>query len=135
MKLTKKLEAEALKFYKAYWDAYLNGDMKTLASVLDVNVTVFGTAVSEVFNNKKETLQFYKATADQLVGKAQFRNRKINLSAVDDTSLVHEECDLYVLLEKKWTYYGHVRVTAVLKQTNKGWKLVQQHASFPDMRA
>ena len=71
MKLTKKLEAEILKVYKAYWDAYLNGDMKTFASMLDDDITVFGTAVSEVFNNKKETVRFYRATADQLVSKAQ----------------------------------------------------------------
>src|SRR5574339_1273405 len=76
MKLTKKLEAEVLKFYKTYWDAYLSGDMKTFASMLDDELTVFGTAVSEVFNNKKEAVKFYHATADQLVGKAQFRNSK-----------------------------------------------------------
>ena len=84
MKLTKKKEAEILKVYKAYWDAYLNGDMKTFASLLDDDITVFGTAVSEVFNNKKETLRFYKATADQMAGKAQFRNRKINVNEVDN---------------------------------------------------
>ncbi|HEU4858914.1 MAG TPA: nuclear transport factor 2 family protein, partial [Chitinophagaceae bacterium] len=135
MKLTKKLEAEVLKVYKAYWDAYLNGDMKTFAAMLDDDITVFGTAVSEVFNNKKETLRFYKATADQLVGKAQFRNRKINVNEVDNHVLVNEQCDLYFLMDKKWTFYGHVRVSGILEQTNKGWKLVQQHASFPDMRA
>ena len=95
MKLTKKLEAEVLKVYKAYWDAYLNGDFKTLASMLADDITVFGTAVSEVFNNKKETLRFYKATADQLVGKAQFRNRKFNVKKVDNNVVVNEQCDLY----------------------------------------
>src|SRR6188768_4266962 len=117
MKLTKKLGAEIIKMYKAYWDAYLNGDMKTFASMLDDDITVFGTAVSEVFNNKKETLRFYKATASQLVGKAQFRNRQISLQQVDDNILLNEQCDFYVLMEQKWTYYGHARVSAILKQT------------------
>src|SRR5687767_1605034 len=112
MKLTKKLEAEILKAYKAYWDAYLNGDMKTFASMLDDNITVVGTAVSEVFNNKKEALRFYKATAGQLVGKVQFRNRQINLAPVDNNILVNEQGDFYVLIEQKWTYYGHTRVSA-----------------------
>ncbi|HEX6849657.1 MAG TPA: nuclear transport factor 2 family protein, partial [Chitinophagaceae bacterium] len=135
MKLTKKLEVEVLKFYKSYWDAYLSGDMKTFASMLDDELTVFGTAVSEVFNNKKEAVKFYHATADQLVGKAQFRNSKFKLQVVDDAVLINQQCDFYILLEKKWTFYGHARVTAILKHTKSGWKLVHQHASFPDVRA
>ena len=135
MKLSKKLEAEVLKAYKAYWDAYLKGDMKTFASMLADDLTVFGTAVSEVFNNKKETLRFYKATADQLVGKAQFRSRQINVQAVDNNILVNEQSDFYFLMDGKWTFYGPARISAVFKQTNKGWKLAHQHASFPDTRA
>jgi len=135
MKPTKKLEAEILKVYKTYWDAYLKGDMKTFASYLADDITVFGTAVSEIFNNKKETLRFYKATADQLVGKAQFRSRSIKMRAVDENILVNEQCDFYVLIEEKWMFYGHCRISSILKQTNSGWKLAHQHASFPDTRA
>src|SRR5687768_11941274 len=91
MKLTKKLEAEVLKAYKAYWEAYFKGDMKTFASMLDDDITVFGTAVSEVFHNKKEALRFYKATANQLVGKVQFRNRQISLQPVDNNILINEQ--------------------------------------------
>src|SRR5687767_4811003 len=135
MKLTKKLEAEVLKAYKAYWEAYFKGDMKTFASMLDDDITVFGTAVSEVFNNKKEALKFYKATAGQLVGKVQLRNRQISLQSVDENILINEQGDFYALLEGKWTYYGQARVSAILKQTKTGWKLIHQHASFPDTRA
>ena len=135
MKLSKKLEAEVLKVYKAYWDAYLNGEMKAFGSMMDDNITVVGTAVSEVFNNKKETLRFYEATADQLVGKVELRNRKIKMNAVDNNILINEQLDLYFLMDKKWTFYGHMRFSAIFTPTGKGWKLVHQHASFPDMRA
>src|SRR5688572_18336331 len=135
MKLTKKLEAEVLKAYKAYWEAYFKGDMKTFASMLDDDITVVGTAVSEVFSNKKEALRFYKATAGQLVGKVQFRNRQISLAPVDNNILINEQGDFYALIEKKWIYYGQARVSAILKQTKTGWKLIHQHASFPDTRA
>ncbi len=134
MKLTKQLEAEILKVYHAYWDAYLKGDMKTFASMLDDNITVYGTAISEVFTNKKETVRFYKATADQMTGKTQFRNRQIRMQPVDNTIVINEQTDLYVLIEKKWTFYGHARVTAIFQQTKAGWKLVHQHGSFPDSR-
>ena len=109
--------------------------MKTFASFLDDDITIIGTAVSEVFNNKEETLRFYNATDDQLVGKAQFRNRQHKMKIVDETVLINEKCDFYFLVERKWTFYGHARVTAILKQTKSGWKLVHQHASFPDTRA
>jgi signal transduction histidine kinase/ketosteroid isomerase-like protein len=134
MKLTKKLEAEILKVYKTYWEAYLRGDIKTFASMLDDDITIFGTAVSEVFNNKKDTLRFYKATADQIVGKVQFRNRQIRMHTVDNNILINEQCDIYFLMDGKWTFYGHVRVSGILKQTKTGWKLVHQHGSFPDSR-
>ncbi len=134
MKLTKKLEAEILKTYNVYWDAYLAGDMKTFASLLDDNIKVFGTAVSEVFNNKTEAVRFYKATAHQMTGKAEFRNRKIKMFTVDETVLIHEQNNLFVLIENEWNFYGPARVSALLVKTPKGWKLAHQHGSFPDSR-
>jgi signal transduction histidine kinase/ketosteroid isomerase-like protein len=119
MKLTSKLEAEILKVYHAYWDAYLKGDMKTFASFLD---------------DKKETVRFYKATADQMTGKAQFRNRKIRLQQMNDAVLTNEQSDLYILIDEKWTFYSHARISVLFQQTKSGWKLVHQHGSFPDSR-
>jgi len=135
MKLTKKLEAEILSSYNAYWDAYLRGDMKTFAAYLDNNISVYGTAIGEVFKTKSETIKFYKATGHQMTGKADFRKRKIKMKALGDTVVINEQCDLYVLAEKAWTFYGHVRVTAIFEQKGSAWKIIHQHASFPDSRA
>jgi signal transduction histidine kinase/DNA-directed RNA polymerase subunit N (RpoN/RPB10) len=134
MKLTKKLEAEILKIYHTYWDAYLKGDMKTFATFLDNNVTVYGTAMGEVFKTKNEVIRFYKATADQMTGKAEMRKRKIALKVIGTSVLIYEQFDLYVLAEKKWMFYGHVRLTSMVEQKEKLWKVVLQHASFPDSR-
>jgi signal transduction histidine kinase/ketosteroid isomerase-like protein len=134
MKLTKQLESEILKVYHDYWDAYLRGDMKTFASFLDDNVTVFGTATGEVFTNKREAVEFYTATADQMTGITEFRNRQIKLKAAGDTFIINEQCDLYVLLDGKWTYYDHVRITAIIEKKGNEWKCVHQHGSFPDHR-
>ncbi|HEX7847218.1 MAG TPA: nuclear transport factor 2 family protein, partial [Chitinophagaceae bacterium] len=135
MKLTTKLRTAILKAYQTYWEAYLKGDMKTFASLLDDNVSVFGTAVSEVFKNKKEAVRFYKTTADQMTGKAQFRKRNISLQPADDVIILKEQCDLYLLIDKKWRFYAHSRITAILQQSKTGWKLIHQHASFPDSKA
>ncbi|HSR39702.1 MAG TPA: nuclear transport factor 2 family protein, partial [Phnomibacter sp.] len=134
MQLTKKLEAEIQGKYLAYWDAYLKGDMKTFASFLGDDLSVYGTAEGEVFKNKKQVVAFYTSTADQLTGQADFRNRRISLKAIGNTIVVNEQCDLYVLAGKEWMFYGHVRLTAIFEQKGSTWKLVHQHGSFPDSR-
>jgi signal transduction histidine kinase/ketosteroid isomerase-like protein len=135
MKLTKQLEAEILKLYHGYWDANVRGDIKAFASYIDDNLIAYGTAKAEVFKSKKEAVKFYRATANQMKGKADFRNRKINVKVVGSTVVVSEECDLYVLAGKAWVFYGHARVTSVFAQKRGSWKVVHNHASFPDSRA
>ena len=57
MRLTKKLEADILKAYTEVWDAYLRGDMRTFASILDENCYIIGSAAGEVFSNKKAAVK------------------------------------------------------------------------------
>ncbi|MBS4062988.1 MAG: nuclear transport factor 2 family protein [Chitinophagaceae bacterium] len=135
MKLTKQLEAKILKLYHGYWNANINGDIKAFISYIDDNIIAYGTAKAEVFKSKKAIAKFYKATADQMKDKADFRNRKINVKAVGNTVVVSEECDLYVLAGKAWIFYGHTRVTSVFAHKRGSWKVVHNHASFPDSRA
>src|SRR6185369_17591569 len=97
MKLTKKLEAEVLKVYNEIWDANLRGDIRTFASMLDENCHIIGSAAGEVFKNKKAAVKFYTATADEIAGKAEMRNRKISVTLVDSGVIVNEESDFYFL--------------------------------------
>ena len=134
MKLTKKLEAEILKAYHAVWDAYLKGDMRTFASILDENCHIIGSAAGEIFSNKKSAVKYYKATAEQVTGKAEFRNRKISLMAVDDDVMVNEQSDFYVLIDDQWTFYGDGRISSLFHKKNNKWKVIHQHGSFPDSK-
>jgi signal transduction histidine kinase/ketosteroid isomerase-like protein len=131
---TKKQEAEILKTYYAIWDAVLKGDMKTFASYLDNHVTIYGSAEGEIFNTRKAAAKFYTATADEMTGKVDLRNRKIGVKAFGNAALIHEECDLYVLTGKDWAFYGHARITEVLKREGGTWKISHHHTSFPDHR-
>ena len=134
MKLTKKLEADILNLYNKYWDAYLNGKMRIMSSVMDENIHVIGSAAGEVFKNKKETVKYYKTTADQVAGKAEMRNRNISLITSGSNVLVTEESDFYVLMDKIWTYYGPGRISTLFCKSNNKWKIKQQHGSLPDSR-
>ena len=135
MKLTKKLEAEVMKAYNAYWNSYLKGDMKTMASFLDDDINVIGSTETEVFYNKKAVLKFYKATAGQVAGTAQFRNRDIKIELIDGLVLITEKLDFYVLIDGKWTFYAKGRLSSLLLKKEDGWKFIQQHGSMPDTRA
>ncbi len=135
MKLTKKLEQEILKAYNAYWDAYLHGDMKTFASMMDENIQLIGSSKNEVFTNRKSAVRFYTATASQLTGKAEMRNRKISLRLVDNNILVNEQMDFYFLSDKKWAFYSHGRLSTLFHKTGNNWKIIHQHGSLPDARA
>jgi signal transduction histidine kinase len=134
-KLTKQIETEVLKAYYTLWNASLSANMKTFSFYLADDFSIFGSANGEVFFSKLDAVKFYTATADETRGKAELRNRNISVQPLDTNSvIVREESDLYVLLGKEWRFYGHARISCVVKHINGGWKAVHQHASFPDHR-
>ncbi len=134
MELSKETEQEIRLIYQTYWDAYLNGDFETFASFLDDDIVIYGTAVGEIFYTKDEALNFYIATAEEMTGKADFRNRHISIKAVGDTIVIYDQSQLYILIDGAWTYYGSARITGIMELKSSGWKLVHQHGSFPDSR-
>ncbi|MEN9569222.1 MAG: hypothetical protein RL172_453 [Bacteroidota bacterium] len=135
MKLSKQTETAILQAYCTFWAANLSGNMKVFGSYLLDDFSIFGSANGEVFLNKKDAIKFYTATAAQMKGKAQLRNRNIAVQPLyKDAAIVHEQSDLYLLIDNNWTNYGHARISCVLKLVNNQWKAVHQHASFPDYR-
>jgi SnoaL-like domain len=101
MKLTKKLEAEVLDVYEAYWGGLLNVDMEIYAAVLDKDFKLIGTTEIEVFFKKLEAVRFLKATADQVAGNIEMRNRKIKIEPVDNLILITEQSDTYVNIDNE----------------------------------
>ncbi len=134
MKLTKKLETEILNLYHKYWDAYLNGNMRVMSSLMDENIQMIGSGMGEVFRNKKETVKYYKATADQVSGKSEVRNKKITVKLVGSNILITEESEFFVLIDKIWTFYGQARISTLFGKSKNEWKIIQQHGSLPDSR-
>ena len=134
MELSKATESEIREVYQTYWDAYLRGDKETFGSFLEEHVVIYGTAVGEVFSSKQEALDFYTATADEMTGKAEFRNRDIRIQALGEAFAIYEESQLYILIEGTWTFYGSARLSGILKKKNGSWKIIHQHGSFPDTR-
>ncbi|HJS56159.1 MAG TPA: nuclear transport factor 2 family protein [Chitinophagaceae bacterium] len=135
MRLTKKLEAEILEVYNTYWDAFFKGDLKSVASLLDDNCHVIGSSVGEVFNDKRSLLKYLKATIGQIKGKAELRNRKISVTTVGKDIMIHDQSDLYLLIDDTWTFYGHGRASTLFSKKNNKWKITHLHRSLPDYKA
>jgi len=54
MKLSKQQETEIIQAYKVYFDSYIIGDIKTIASLLDDGYNQIGSAETEVFFSKED---------------------------------------------------------------------------------
>jgi signal transduction histidine kinase len=135
MKLTKKIQAEIMDVYEAFWGSLFYADIDIYAQVLDDNYRLIGTTGEEIFFSKKEAVSFLKATADQLAGNIEKRKSKIRIELVDHLVLITEQFDAYVLADNNWLFYGKTRVSTWMQQKSNSWKLVQQHFSFPDVKA
>mgnify|MGYP000844009366 CR=1 FL=1 len=134
MKLPQNLKTEILKAYHDYWNAYFKGDMQTMSYWMHENIQMVGSGRGEFFKNKKETIGYYKSTADQVAGKADMRNRKISVAMIGDQVMVNEQCDFFVLIDGVWSFYEQGRISTLFTKTNKGWKIIQEHGSMPDAR-
>ncbi len=134
MKLSKKLEKEVLQVYDAYWSSYLAGDIKTFSTLIHDDLWLTGTSEREVFYSKKEIIDFLKKGVDEFLGKVSLRNKEIKLMQVNDLVLVSEHVDLYVLIDEQWNFYSRVRLSTWLIKTEDGWKIINQHGSFPDSK-
>ncbi|RYY71886.1 MAG: hypothetical protein EOO13_01550 [Chitinophagaceae bacterium] len=135
MNPTTQKEAEIIAAYKQFWAANLSSDMETFASFLVDDFSIIGSAKGETFFSRKDSIAFYSATGEELKDKAELRNRNISVQAVEEHIVIlHELCDLYVLMDNGWIFYGHTRISCVMKQIEGEWKAVHQHASFPDHR-
>jgi len=135
LKLNKQQETEVRKVYEAYFESFLSADLKTYDSVLDDDFRLIGTTEAEVFFNKKEAVNFLEATADQVAGNIELRNRIVKTEPVDGLILITEVADAYVLIEGEWAFYSRTRISSLLQKNEDGWKFIHQHISMPDSKA
>jgi signal transduction histidine kinase len=135
MNLTDKQELELMQVYNTWWDSYLNGDVETYDSFLDDDFRFVGSTNGEEYLNRKDTTDFFAATADQLAGKADLRNVIRNMDVLDGLVLITDLADAYVLSNDEWIFYSRFRFTCLMRENEDGWKFVYQHFSAPDSKA
>jgi len=135
MKLTKQLKAEIADLYEAFWGALFYADIDIYSHFLDEDYRLIGTTEQEFFFSKAEAVRFLKATADQLAGNLERRNSRHKIEIIDNLVFITDQFDAYVLIDDKWSFYEKTRVTTLLQEKKDGWKIIQQHFSFPDNKA
>jgi ketosteroid isomerase-like protein len=132
MKITKKLEAEIKALMDDYWDSYFRGDLKHWRNYLVNDYRNIGGTEEEIWNTKKETLDYTKRIINQMTGQAEIRNKKTQIIPYDPYIMVHEFMDLFIKVEGKWTFYGKFRLSSLIQKTAEGWRVLHQHGSYPD---
>ncbi|NND34492.1 MAG: SnoaL-like domain-containing protein [Saprospiraceae bacterium] len=134
MKITKAIEAEIMQVLEIYYSSYLNGDLEKFASVIDSDYKLIGTAEVEVFRSKKEMLSWLKEYINEVKGNLEFSDKHTELAAINDLVLATELANVYSLANNQRKFYSKIRISTLLRNSNTGWKVVQQHGSLPDIR-
>ncbi len=134
MKITKQLEKEIKALMDDYWNSYFTGDIKHWGKYLVNDYRNIGGTKEEIWNSKKEILDYTHAIIDQMVGQAEIRNKTLQIIPYDPYIMVHEFMDLHIKVSGKWTFYGKFRLSSLIQKTTKGWQVLHQHGSYPDSK-
>ncbi|WP_228527693.1 ATP-binding protein [Pararhodonellum marinum] len=134
MELTKDLEEELKQLYEIFFESLFHVDTKRYMSFMTDDFKQIGTTLEEVWFSKNESGKYLEKNVGPVAGKIEFRNRDINMEAVDNLMVIIEQADCFVNIDGIWAYYDKVRVSSLLQKKETDWKFVQQHISFPDCR-
>ncbi|MFC0605055.1 nuclear transport factor 2 family protein [Winogradskyella pulchriflava] len=134
MKLTKKIETEITQFLQKYWETYFEGNLMQWQSFITEDYKNIGTNQEEIWNSKREILDYTNKVLDQMVGNAVVRNKTVQIIPYDPYIMTHELGDLYIKNGKKWTFYAPIRLSSLIQKQDTGWIVLHQHGSFPDSK-
>ena len=134
MKLTKKLQTEIHQVMDDYWNSYFSGDIDHWATYLVNDYRNIGGTDEEIWNSKKEILDYTHRVIDQMKGVSEIRNKQIQIIPYDPYWMVHEFLDIYIKIDDQWTFYQKFRLSSLIQKTNAGWKVLHQHGSYPDSK-
>ena len=134
MILTPQLREEITQLMHDYWATYFRGDLETFAAFLTPDFRNIGTNQEEIWDNREAILAYTRDILPQMVGKAELRNRRVEVFDMDPHIMAHEFGELYLKDGDEWSFYADFRLSTVLKQVDGQWKVWHQHGSYPDWR-
>ena len=134
MKLTKQLETEIKHVMDDYWNSYFEGNLDHWSNYLVEDYKNIGGTEEEIWNSKKEILDYTYRVIDQMKGATQLRNKQTQIIPYDPYIMVHELLDFYIKIENEWTFYQKFRLSTLLQKTGENWKVLHQHGSYPDSK-
>ncbi|WP_235297809.1 ATP-binding protein [Portibacter marinus] len=134
MAIDSSVETEIKEFLQNYWDTYFEGDLKKWGTFITDDYKNIGTTEEEIWNSKKDILDYTKEMIDQMVGNAEVRNKKVQVNSYPPYFMAHELGDLFVKSEDEWLYYAPIRLSSLMQKNGDTWIVLHQHGSFPDSK-
>lgn len=126
---------EIKQLYDTWFQAYINGDVRTYGSYFDDDYRFIGSTSNEEYLNKKDTILFFEATAYQFSGKIDSRKVEWTISQYGGLYFITHFVEAYFLNNNNLDYYGRFRLSSVVTKTADGYKFIYQHFSMPDSKA
>ncbi len=120
MSLSENIKKELENWLDIFWQTYLRGDIATLSTLMRDDYYNIGGTKEEIWHSKQEILDYTYSILDQMVGKVEIRNRKIDVLQFGDYVMVNEFTDLYVKTDNEWSFYGPFRMSTLLENTKDG---------------
>ena len=134
MKLTKKEEAEIRQLLDDYWNSYFSGNIDHWSTYLVDDYRNIGGTEEEIWNSKKEILDYTYRIIDQMKGVSEIRNKQVQIIPYDPYVMVHELMDIYIKIENEWAFYQKFRLSSLIQKKNDELKVLHQHGSYPDSK-
>ena len=88
MQLTKKLEAEIKEVMDDYWNSYFEGKLDHWATYLVDDYRNIGGTEEEIWDSKKEIIDYTHRVIDQLKGASEIRNKQTQIIPYDPYVMV-----------------------------------------------
>jgi signal transduction histidine kinase len=134
MVITKELEEEIKAFMDNYWNNYLEGDIQKWSTFITDDYKNIGGTEEEIWNSKKEIIDYTMQVVHQMVGVSEFRNKRIQVFSLSPYILAHEFSDIFIKIENEWVFYGKFRISSIIQRSETGLLVVHQHGSYPDSK-
>lgn len=130
------MKADVIKTVNEFYQSFEQQDMDLMSELMahDESMLSFGTSVSDHHKSWAEWKENHLAQFEA-IDKAKINSKNLHVyqSQTGYVAWFADTTDWTLLIEKETVQMNDVRITGVLEKRDGVWKIVQIHASVPQV--
>jgi hypothetical protein len=130
------MKADVIKIVNKFYQSFEQQDMNLMSELMahDESMLSFGTSVSDHHNSWAEWKENHLAQFEA-IDKAKINSNNLHVyqSQTGYVAWFADTTDWILIIEKETIQMNDVRITGVLEKRDGVWKIVQIHASVPQV--